>query len=388
MKVNSLLKDITGASRVTKRRRKAFDEASTKVEYSDPIGNTAKDLHPGRIKAALVDIKEIYPNVKQFTFKSDKMPYFKAGSYMVLTKQIGNSIASRPYSISSSPNKALKDKEIEIIIKSVDDGFFSLYMNEQSKLNDEFEIEVGLGEFTYDSIRDSKNIVGLVGGSGITPLLSMARFIKENKLDLNLTIIYGCQNQNEVILKEELESLVQDNISLVLVMSDDESYNGEKGFIDRGIIKKYSKEDSTYFVCGPQAMYNFVYKELKALQIEDRRIRMEVFGQAKDVSKLPDYPVEHINDIYDLEINQGIHKFTVKAKASDSISTTLEKNGIYIHTKCRSGVCGACRIKVLEGDFYIDKTKDVRRSADKEFNYVHSCVTYPLSNMRIKLNIQ
>ena len=58
-----------------------------------------------------------------------------------------------------------------------------------------------------------------------------------------------------------------------------------------------------------------------------------------------------------------------------------------IRTCCRSGLCGACRIKVISGDYFVPKVGDGRRMADIKFGYVHSCKAYPLSDMTIKINI-
>jgi ferredoxin len=74
-------------------------------------------------------------------------------------------------------------------------------------------------------------------------------------------------------------------------------------------------------------------------------------------------------------------------KASESIAAALERAGLRIHTACRSGSCGVCRIKVISGEYYVNPENDGRRGADKDFNYVHACSTYPLSDLCIKLNI-
>ena len=77
----------------------------------------------------------------------------------------------------------------------------------------------------------------------------------------------------------------------------------------------------------------------------------------------------------------------IPAKASESIAVALERAGLKIHTACRSGSCGFCRIKVLDGPYYVCPQNDGRRGADKDFNYVHACSTYPTGSMKIKLNI-
>ena len=84
---------------------------------------------------------------------------------------------------------------------------------------------------------------------------------------------------------------------------------------------------------------------------------------------------------------RGLSETTIDAIATEPLSSAMERVGVKIHTNCRSGACGACRVKVLEGTYYVSPHNDGRRKADKDFNYVHSCSTYPTSDMKIKINI-
>ena len=116
------------------------------------------------------------------------------------------------------------------------------------------------------------------------------------------------------------------------------------------------------------------------------KVRAESFP-ISDISKHPDYPKEFINKEFNIEVHQGLDIQTIKALSNESILVSLERSGYIIHTACRGGSCGVCRIKVISGDYFIPKENDKRRYTDKEYNYVHSCSTYPLSDMKIKINI-
>ena len=77
----------------------------------------------------------------------------------------------------------------------------------------------------------------------------------------------------------------------------------------------------------------------------------------------------------------------IPAKAAESLVVALERAGIRIETGCRSGECGLCRTKVLSGHVFVCPEGDGRRAADKEFNYVHACSAYPVSDVKIKIPI-
>ena len=391
MKIKGFLKDVGGASRVTKRRQEVFDNASSNSQYNDPIGEVAKKRHAGIIDLKISEIREASKTAKTIRFVSHShLPLFKAGQFLTIILNIGDSVVTRPYSISSAPYETRGENPyVEITVrKPKENGFVADYLYDNAQVGDEFKGEIGLGEFHYEALRDAKNVVAIAGGSGITPFVSMAKAIKHGDLDYHLTILFGSVSEDDIILKDELETCLCENVKVVHVLSGpSKTWNGEKGFINRDIIKKYSEGDVTYFVCGPQVMYNFVKTELIALEVPSRRIRFEVFGQAPDVSLIKGYPLEFKDKYFKIIVLQGKCETVINAKACESIATSLERAVLKIHVGCRSGACGFCRLKILEGTYFVSPNNDGRRSADKEFNYVHACATYPLSDLKIKINI-
>ena len=394
MKVKGFLKDVGGASRVTKARLEAFANASAQPVRQDPIGDVARAWHPGRIELKVADIREASPTAKSFRFvRTDggQLPFFYAGQYMVLDFKIGDSVVSRPYSISSAPSQARgKDGFVEITVRrSKGDGFICDYLNDEVKAGDRFTAQVGLGQFYYEPLRDAKAVVALAGGVGITPFASMAREAAAGKLDINLTILYGSVSSGDIILKEELEKLEGPRVRVVNVLSGDEpDWKGERGFLSAELIRKYTKGDTTYFICGPQAMYRFLREELKKLDIPARRVRFEVFGQAKDIAAYEGFPQDAKDNTFQLTVRRGVQEDVIPARATESLAVALERAGIRIETGCRSGECGFCRTKVISGRVFVCPENDGRRAADRDFGYVHACAAYPTSDVTIKIPIE
>ncbi|MDO4866833.1 MAG: iron-sulfur cluster-binding domain-containing protein [Clostridia bacterium] len=394
MKVKGFLKDVGGASRVTKARLEAFESASAAPVREDPIGDVARAWHPGRLRVKVTGVKTASPTAKSFRFVREdggELPFFYAGQYMVIDFEIGKSVISRPYSISSAPCQARgKDGFVEITVRrSRGDGFICDHLNDNVKVGDVFTAQIGLGQFYYEPLRDAKHVVALAGGVGITPFASMAREVAAGRLDMDLTILYGSVASTDIILKDELEALQGDRVHVVHVLSGDEpDWKGERGFLSAELIKKYSAPDTTYFICGPQVMYRFLREELKKLDIPARRVRFEVFGQAKDITTFEGYPMELKDRTFRLTVRRGIHEDVIDAKATESLVVALERAGIRIETGCRSGECGFCRTKVLSGSVYVCPENDGRRAADRDFGYVHACAAYPTSDLTIKIPIE
>ncbi|MBQ3356078.1 MAG: iron-sulfur cluster-binding domain-containing protein [Oscillospiraceae bacterium] len=393
MKIKGFLKDVTGASRVTKARLGAFAAASKQPVTGDPIGEVAQTWHPGSMELKVVDIRPACKTAKTVRFvRTDgkKLPPFYAGQFISLGFLLDGKLICRPYSISSAPFEARQDDSfVEITVRrSKGDGLIADYINDELKIGDTLTGTMGLGQFYFEPLRDAKHIVALAGGVGITPFASMAKEIAHGTLDADLTILYGSVTSDDIVLKDELDAIRSDRVRIVHVLSGDEpGWTGERGFLTAELIKKYSREDNTYFICGPQVMYRFLREEIVKLDVPRRRIRFEVFGQAKDVAALPGYPAEMKDKTFALTVVRGVQEDVIPARADESLVTACERAGIVLLTDCRSGECGFCRTKVLKGSYFVSPENDGRRAADKDFDYVHACATYPLSDMTIKIPI-
>ena len=112
MKIKGFLKDVGGASRVTKARLSAFDAASAVPVREDPIGNVAREWHPGKIDLVVSEIREASVTAKTVRFKradGGKLPPFYAGQFMTLDFEMDGAVITRPYSISSAPFQARQE---------------------------------------------------------------------------------------------------------------------------------------------------------------------------------------------------------------------------------------------------------------------------------------
>jgi len=391
MKIQGFLKDVGGAGRVTARRRSLFESASAAPETRDPIGELARALHPGKLELTVADVRDVSPTARKirFTPKDGHLPVFQCGQYLSLDLQIGQTVTTRPYSICSAPYQARQAEPfVEITVRNgKSDGFAANYLYAGVKPGDVFTASLPFGQFYYEPLRDSRHIVGLAGGSGITPFYSMAQEIAAGRLDAELTVLYGSVTSADIILRAELEAVHSEKVHYVNVISGEKDYPGEKGFLTRELIARYAGPDSTFFVCGPLPMYKLVARELAALNVPPKRIRMEVFGAPKDVSRAEGYPAEKLGETYTITVVRGVQEDAVPARASEPVAAALERAGIPIPTRCRSGACGCCHSRLLSGEIFVPADGDGRRAADRELGFFHACSSYPLSDLKIKIPI-
>lgn len=389
-----ILKGLSGTTALVKSVLKRINipkDASTEIAplNSYPQNKLKEAMHPAYQELVVKDVIEYSSDVKTFVLGKEDgsaLAYPQAGNYISIALEIGEAKLCRPYSLSSSPKEALEGK-YTLTIKRVKDGLASNYVLDTWKKGDKIRTSAPQGTFTYEPLRDAKTVIGIAGGSGITPFFSFAKAIKDGTEDFNLILLYGSRTKNDILFLDEFEAIEKatDKFKLINVLSDEDVEGYEKGFITSDLIKKYAPDgEYSIFICGPQAMYNFIDKEIEKLNIRKKFVRHELFGEYRNPSNDNDYP-EGINvkDTFKMIVNICGEKKELEICANDTILNTLEKNGIQAPNDCRSGICGYCHSRLVSGKVYVPKSVDGRRAADVQFGYIHPCCTFALSDIEI-----
>ncbi len=383
--VNGTFKDSVNTVKFLTERKQFIDNAQAVIPTrTDDFGvnKVARSIHPKEQNLVISRIEEHGDIAKSYYFKSESAPlaYFKAGQYLTFKLEIGNSVVTRSYSIASSPASALNG-EYQITVKRINDGFVSDYILDNWSTGDKVTAYAPEGNLIYNPLRDAKNIVGIAGGSGITPFLSIARAIAQGDENCTLTLLYGCRTSDEILFKEELDMLSEKNekINVVYVLSHSDEKGFEKGFVGADIIRKYAPEgDYSIFVCGPGGLYKFLESELPKLQKEKKYIRFEVFSSGK---KMEEEPKEYNITV----VNRG-NESVIKASSNETVLCAFERAGIIVPARCHTGECGFCRSKLVSGKVYIPEGEDKRRIADMQFDFIHPCCCYPESDLVVRIN--
>ena len=381
-------------------RQERFESAKAEFPaFSDNASVIAKALHPKRQYLKVAQIIERGEDCKSFVLVPDaekgteNLAWFGAGKYLTVFETIENMPVTRAYSISSSPKDALNGKYV-LTIKLVEGGLVSRYILDNWTVGTSVEVSAPSGNFEYQPLRDAQKVICLAGGSGITPFLSMANAIADGDEDFEMTLLYGSRNKDVILFKDELDAVVAkcNKVKVVHVLSDKGAAvaldGAESGFITAELIKKYAPADEAYsvFLCGPQQMYEFVDKELEKLNLPKKYIRHEMFGEFHNPSTQADFP-SGVPETVNITVTIQDFTTTVSGSSNDSIMQILEKNGISVPARCRSGECGFCHSHLISGQIYVPKHLDYRRLADYKFGCIHPCCTFPLSDIVINVPV-
>ena len=346
----------------------------------------AKAHHPVKQEVVISEIRQNGPDAKTIVLKTpdgSRLALFRAGQYVSVSVPIGDTVTTRSYSLCSSPEWA-KRGEYHITVKRDDAGYVSPYIQDNWQVGQSVTISGPQGHLYYEPLRDAKKVIALAGGSGITPFMGMAYAIRDGHEDFDLTIIFGSRTADGIVYKKELDEVCAacSKVHVVHVLSDEEKEGYEQGFITAELIKKYAGEgEYSIFMCGPQAMYNFLDGEIAKLGLRRKFVRREMFGAIKEPWEQPGYPEGVRGKSFTLKVIRYAEEFEIPALADEPLLVALERAGIAAPSRCRSGECGWCRSKLVSGQVFIPEKTDGRRAADIDFNYIHPCSSFPVSDV-------
>lgn len=395
--VKNKIADLLAFARLVSLRRKTIKAASPECLPEDPVNRMAREMHPQIMHLLIDQIVQETETTRTFTLKPDiekgtrKLATFMAGQYLNVRVPIDGKIVARNYSLSSTPQDAA-DGFYRITVREKKNGYATEFIFGNWKAGTEVESSGPVGTFGHETLRDKQSVVAITGGCGITPIYSMVKDATERENGVSYTVLYGIRNSRDIIFKKQLEELEKKYGKFVkihyIASEPDEGWTGAKGFITAKLIKELVGDtaEKSYFVCGPQAMYAFLDGELEELNLPSRLIRREVFGEADEPTKLPGFPSGNASKTYELKVHIADSVIEIKASGADTLLVSLERAGVEPPSRCRSGECGFCRAKLISGEVYVSPTDDGRRIADKKFNWIHPCSSYPLSNIEIRVN--
>ena len=383
--------DMLKFKNMSKVREKAIQAApAEEISGVFPVNENAKALHPDCLELVIDSIIK-RNSAKTFILKQadgKPLPYFRAGQYISLKLPLEGSQVTRSYSICSSPKEALEGS-YAITVRSNPGGFVADRLLQEKKQGDTVIASSPQGFFYYEDLRDAKHVIGLAGGSGITPFLSMARALTDGIEDFTLTLLYGSRTEEEILFRGELDEIsrVCPKVDVIHVLSDEEKEGFEQGFITADMIRKYAPKAEEYsvFLCGPEAMYRFLKPEIEKLGLPERLFRRKLIDVTKTPWECEGYPEEIKGRTFTILVKQGPQEWSIPASADEPVLVAVERAGIKAASRCRAGECGWCRSRLLSGTVFIPKENEMRRWADIHYGYIHPCCSFPTSDLVLEI---
>ncbi len=230
-----------------------------------------------RIPATIASIAQATPTVKALKLDVGSHPFnFLPGQWVdcYLSPEGHDDVAG--FSITSSP---LTRGTIDLAVKLVGDNCVTRHLHESSEVGDVVYVEGGSGDFFYErEMGDSLVLIG--GGIGITPLVSIVRYIDEAAQGVRVSLLYSASTPSELLFHDELLELASRDgafsCHFTVTRRSEEPWNGAVGRISAKMLTDANVDlEALFYLCGPPPMIRDVLDLLRDLDVPDSRVKSE-----------------------------------------------------------------------------------------------------------------
>lgn len=314
---------------------------------------------------------------------------FAPGQHLALRTLLDGQEVRRSYSICSAPD----DGELRIAIRKVAGGRFSTWANDTLQPGATLDVMTPEGRFTVPlDAAHARHYVAFAAGSGITPILSLARAILAREPRSRFSLVYGNRRAASSMFLEDL-LLLKDRyltrFALYPVFSREaqevELFNGR---IDAAKVTELTRtlipaaDIDAAFVCGPASMIDEVEAALLGAGVPAAQVHVERFGTptaaaaavaedgADDGTAAPDAHVTFLVD--------GTRREVEYHRAHGSLLGAGVAAGLELPFSCKGGMCCTCRARLVEGETRMKKNWALEQ-ADIDAGFVLTCQAVPLT---------
>lgn len=322
---------------------------------------------------------------------------YRPGQYLNLALDIDGERVRRSYTIASSPTRL---GAVEITVKREAQGRSSRFLHDTVREGSALQVSAPAGKFVFDGARpidfgevesvrvEAERVVLIAGGVGITPLMSMLRYLADRSWKGRVYFVYAARTQADVIFRAELAELTarMPNLHGIVTLSrepEGSSWSGARGRITKDLLAPIARDvvRSDVFVCGPDDMMRETKRILLEMGLPPARFHQEAFlsPPARATSSAA---TEENGEPVDATVTFARSGRSLELAADQTLLDAAEACGVDLPSECRSGICGQCKTRVAEGRVRMDAT-DALTKADREKGLVLACQARPLTDLRV-----
>ncbi|MEN1966496.1 NO-inducible flavohemoprotein [Lentibacillus sp. N15] len=221
-------------------------------------------------------------------------PGYEPGQYVTVKAEIDSEPHDhlRQYSLSCAPNEGVYRISVkrEDALEDLPAGIVSSYLHNHVEKGSIIPISAPSGDFVLDQ-EDTRPLVLISGGVGLTPLLSMMETTLKQQPEREIYYVHAAQNGRVHAMKNRIRTLAAEHEQLHAYTvydrpaTDDDGNFDKKGYIDyEWISSVVPTNDAAFYFCGPKGFMRAMYQVLKKHQVADTDIHFEIFGPADDIT--------------------------------------------------------------------------------------------------------
>ena len=332
------------------------------------------------------------PSVKTFRLlpaSNDRvLPFtFVPGQFLNVAFWIGGARMNRSYSISSSPTQR---EYIELTVRREPRGAISRHIVDLLKVGELIEAGGPVGKFTFTGT-EADSIVLLAAGVGITPMMSITRYLTERSWAGDIFFLYTCRTQADFIFANEVAALQRLNsklhVAVTISKPEGRDWKGARGRITKEWLVQTVPDlvSRRVHLCGPPSMMDSIKSMLTELGVPPDHLKTEAFGAVKPTPAPAGTTAKPTaaatGPLVTFSKNNKSAKIHVDLQSGDSppkqsILELSEELGIGIEFSCRVGTCGVCKVKLTSGEVDME-VQDALDADDKTKGIILACQAKP-----------
>lgn len=389
-KVSSHLQMMREQSQQEKTTKKNLNESDSFDQNKIPYLYLDQSL-PWEAQSALLELINIVPethNVVTYSFRTPTNNWFSfaPGQFITLELPMSDVPEYRTYTISSSPSRPLS---LSITVKINEGSIGSKWMLQNLELGMKLRAFGPVGEFNLYKHTANKYCF-ISGGSGITPMISMTKYLFDRGGDADISFIHCARSPSDIIAKDEIERLSKrvPSIQVSWIVAEKNPFSvwtGYTGRINQLILELTTPDffEREIFCCGPEMFMQTVRDILNAVGFDMNHYHEESFDKPVLEEKAEiEFDDIILDESIKTEISFSNSDIIVDSNQSISILDTSLKAGLNIPSACQFGVCGTCKVKKNKGDVHMVHNGGI---SDKEIEdgYILACCSHPLNDVEL-----
>lgn len=313
---------------------------------------------------------------------------FKAGQHLTLRTTIDGEEVRRNYSLCTAP----AESDWMVTVKRIGGGLFSNWVGDKLRAGDVVEVMVPHGSFTsdFDPAR-SRHLVGIAGGSGITPVMSLIKTLLGEEPQSRFTLLYGNRDSGSVIFLETLAGLKDKHLGRFEIYHFLDQEEQDIALFN-GMLNRERLEEAitalipdapvvdAWFICGPGPMMDAAEAALLDRNIPKERIHIERFTADRPPEAVSREMAQLQTQAEGTTVAVTLDGRTRRVPFTESnILDSARAAGLPAPFACKAGVCATCRAKVTRGEVEMAVHYGLTDEEVAE-GYVLTCQSVPLGD--------
>jgi ring-1,2-phenylacetyl-CoA epoxidase subunit PaaE len=313
---------------------------------------------------------------------------FRAGQHLTLRATLGGEEVRRNYSLCTAP----AEQDWMVTVKRIGGGLFSNWVGDQLKAGDTVDVMPPHGSFTTEfDASNTRHLVGIAGGSGITPVMSLIKTLLREEPLSRFTLLYGNRDSSAVIFLEALAALKDKHLGRLelyhFLDAEEQDIDLFNGMLDRqrcdeaiAHLVPDAAEVDGWFICGPGPMMDSAEGALLDRGVAKDRIHIERFTADRPAGAVASEIAQLQTKAEGLSVAVTLDGRTRRvAFTQGNILDSARAAGLPAPFACKAGVCATCRAKVTKGKVEMAARYGLTDEEVAE-GYVLTCQSVPLGD--------